>query len=70
MHRKKSKIIFTYFFLLIILSSISNKFINNLKLMKIENIEVSGLEQKDNQIILDKLKFLNLENIFSINKRD
>ena len=70
MHQKKSKIIFTYFFLLIILSSISNKFINNLKLMKIENIEVSGLEQKDNQIILDKLKFLNLENIFSINKRD
>ena len=36
--------------------------------MKIENIEVSGLEQKDNQIILDKLKFLNLKNIFNINK--
>ena len=70
MHRKKSKIIFTYFFLLIILSSISNKFINNLKLMKIENIEVSGLEQKDNQIILDKLKFLNLKNIFNINKSE
>ena len=68
MHRKKSKIIFTYFFLLIILSSISNKFINNFKLIKIKNIVVSGLEQKDNQIILDKLKFLNLENIFNINK--
>jgi cell division protein FtsQ len=68
MHQKKSKIIFTYFFLLIILSSISNKFIKNLKLIKIENIVVSGLEQKDNQIILDKLKFLNLENIFNINK--
>ena len=68
MHQKKSKIIFLYFFLLIILSSISNKFINNLKLIKIENIVVSGLEQKDNQIILDKLKFLNLENIFNINK--
>ena len=70
MHQKKSKIIFTYFFLLIILSSISNKFIKNLKLMKIENIEVSGLEQKDNQIILDKLKFLNLKNIFNINKSE
>ena len=70
MHQKKNKIIFSYFFLLIILSSISNKFINNLKLMKIENIEVSGLEQKDNQIILDKLKFLNLKNIFNINKSE
>ena len=60
MHRKKSKIIFTYFFLLIILSSISNKFINNFKLIKIKNIVVSGLEQKDNQIILDKLKFFYL----------
>ena len=68
MHQKKSKIIFIYFFLLIILSSISNKFIKNLKLMKIENVVVSGLEEKDNQIILDKLKFLNLENIFNINK--
>ena len=38
--------------------------------MKIENIEVSGLEQKDNQIILDKLKFLNLKNIFNINKSE
>ena len=60
MHQKKSKLIFIYFFLLIILSSISNKFINNLKLIKIENIVVSGLEQKDNQIILDKFNNLKI----------
>jgi len=70
MHQRKSKIIFLYFFLLIIVSSISNKFVDNFKSIKIKNINVSGLESKDNQIILDKIKYLKLENIFSINKNE
>ena len=70
MHQRKSKIIFIYFFLLIIVSSISNKFVDNFKSLKIKNINVSGLESKDNQIILDKIKYLKLENIFSINKNE
>ncbi len=70
MHHRKSKIIFIYFFLLIIVSSINNNFINNLKLIKIKNIEILGLEKKDNKIILDKLKYINLENIFNIDKHE
>ena len=70
MHQRKSKIIFIYFFLLIIVSSISNKFVDNIKSIKIKNINVLGLESKDNQIILDKIKYLKLENIFSINKNE
>tara|TARA_Y100000591_G_scaffold103345_1_gene87861 strand:- start:368 stop:1039 length:672 start_codon:yes stop_codon:yes gene_type:complete len=70
MHQRKSKIIFIYFFLLIIVSSISNKFVDNSKSIKIKNINVLGLESKDNQIILDKIKYLKLENIFSINKNE
>ena len=70
MHQRKSKIIFIYFFLLIIVSSISNKFVDNFKSIKIKNINVLGLESKDNQIILDKIKYLKLENIFSINKNE
>ena len=70
MHQRKSKIIFLYFFLLIIVSSISNKFVDNIKSIKIKNINVLGLESKDNQIILDKIKYLKLENIFSINKNE
>ena len=54
MHRKKSKTIFIYIFLLIVVSSISNDSINSLKLIKIKNIKISGLEQKDNKFILDK----------------
>ena len=70
MHQRKSKIIFIYFFLLIIVSSISNKFVDNFKSIKIKNINVLGLESKDNQVILDKIKYLKLENIFSINKNE
>ena len=70
MHQRKSKIIFIYFFLLIIVSSISNKFVDNSKSIKIKNINVLGLESKDNQVILDKIKYLKLENIFSINKNE
>ncbi len=70
MHQRKSKIIFIYFFLLIILSSINNNFINNLKLTYIQNVKISGLEQKDNQIILDELKYLIFENIFFIDKHE
>ena len=70
MHQRKSKKIFIYFFLLIIVSSISNNSINNLNLRKIQNIEISGLDPKDNQILLDKIKNLNVENIFAINKNE
>ena len=68
MHQRKSKKILLYFFLLIIISTISNSSINNLEFKKIKNINISGLEAKNNQIILNQLKSLNLENIFSINK--
>ena len=70
MHQKKSKKILVYFFLLIVVSSISNNAINNLKFDKIKNINISGLDQKDNQILLNKIEKLNLENIFFINKND
>ena len=68
MHQRKSKRILIYLFLLIIVSSISNNSINNLNLSKIQNIKISGLDQSDNQILLTKIKYLTLENIFSINK--
>ena len=69
MHQRKSKKILIYLFLLIIVSSISNNSINNLNLSKIHNIKISGLDPKDNQILLDKIKNLNVENIFAIKKK-
>ncbi len=67
MHRKKSKKIVIYFFLLILLSSINNLQLNNEKFGAIKKINITGLEKKDNQILLNKLKKINLENIFFIN---
>ena len=70
MHQRKSKKVLIYFFLLITVSSISNFSFNNFKLSKIQNVNISGLEQKDNQILLNKINNLKLENIFSLNKKE
>ena len=69
MHQRKNKKILIYFFLLIIVSSIGNNTINNYKFKKIENINIIGLDEKNNQILLNKLKNLSLGNIFFINKK-
>ena len=70
MHRRISKKITIYFFLLIIVSSINNNSINNIKFNKTQNIHVSGLSEKDNQILLNEIKNLNLKTIFYINKNE
>ena len=70
MHQRKSKKILTYFFLLIIVSSIGNNSINNFKFSKIENYKIFGLDQKSNKIILNKFKELSSENIFFIDKKE
>ena len=70
MHQRKSKKVLVYFFLLIIVSSISNNSISNLKLNKTQKINVSGLNENDNQKLLNDIKNLSLENIFFINKSE
>ena len=67
MHQRKGKKILIYFFLLILVGSINNINLNNLRLNKINSINVSGLEDKENLSLLEKVKSLNLNNIFSIN---
>ena len=70
MHQTKSKNLLFYFFLLIITSSITNNYLNNFKFGKLLNINISGLNQNENQILLNKVESLNLDNIFFINKKD
>jgi len=69
MHQRKSKTILIYFFLLILVGSINNNSINNLKLEKVKNINIYGLENNDQKTILYNLNNLDLKNIFFINKR-
>ena len=70
MHLPKSKKILVYFFLLILVSSISNNSFSNLEFSQIQNIKISGLDQKNNQTLLNKVKNLINENIFLINKNE
>ena len=66
LQKKSTKIIF-YFFLLIIVSSINNFELNSIKLDKIKNIKISGLDNEENKILLNEIRNLKLENIFSLN---
>ncbi|WP_440656273.1 cell division protein FtsQ/DivIB [Candidatus Pelagibacter sp. HIMB1509] len=70
MHQRKSKKILIYFFLFILVGSINNNLISNLKFKKIKNINIFGLEENDQKIILNNLKNLDLKNIFFINKKN
>ena len=69
MHQRKSKKILIYFFLLILVGSINNNSLNNLKLEKLKNINIIGLEKNDQKTLLYNLNNLNLKNIFFINKK-
>ena len=67
MHQPKGKKILVYFFLLILVGSVNNINLNNLRLNKINYIKVSGLEDEENLSLLKRIKSLNLNNIFLIN---
>ena len=68
MRLRKSKQILTYFFLLICFGSITNVTFQNNKLLNLKEIIVSGLDEKENEDLKNKIYNLNLKNIFFINK--
>ena len=70
MHQRKGKKILIYFFLLLLVGSINNIGLNNLKIKKIDYININGLGVNNNALLLKEIKNLNLDNIFSINKNE
>ena len=70
MQQRKSKKILIYFFLLILVGSINNINLSDLKLHNINDINIIGLDIKDKSILLKKIKNSDLNNIFLINKND
>jgi cell division protein FtsQ len=70
MQQRKSKKILIYLFLLLVVGSVNNINLGDLKLHNINNINIFGLDIKDKSILLKKIKNLNLNNIFSINRID
>ena len=69
MHQSKGKKIFIYFFLFFFLGSINNTYLNKIDISKINNINISGLDEVDNQRLLKDIKNLKLESIFFIDKK-
>ena len=68
MHHQKSKKILIYFFILLLVGSINNIKLNTNDLIKIKNIKVNGLDERENEILSKEIKGLNLKNIFFMNK--
>ena len=70
MHQRKGKKILIYFFLLLLVGSINNIGLSILKFKEIDNINVVGLNDYENVILLQEIKDLSLKNIFLINKKE
>ena len=70
MHQRKGKKILIYFFLLILVGSINNIDLNSLKFEEVKDINVDGLEEEENSILLKEVHNLNLDNIFFVNRED
>ena len=68
MLHQKSKKIFIYLFLFLIIGTLNNKNINNFYFFKIETISIKGLDEKGNNELSKDLNFLKLNNLFFLNK--
>ena len=68
MLQSKSKKILIYFFLFLIIGTLNNKNLKNLNFPTLNNIIVSGLDEKDNLELINKLNFLKVDNLFFLNK--
>ena len=70
MPHQKSKKIFIYFFLFVIIGTLNNKDLKNFNFGKIEIINVSGLGKKNDLQLKKDLNFLKQDNIFFLNKSE
>ena len=69
MHQQKGKIVLVYFLLLLLVGSINNIQLNKIKFLEISNIKILGLGTKNNEILLEQIKELELGNIFFLDKK-
>ena len=68
MPRQISKKIFLYLFLFILLTTLSNKNLINFQFPNINQIDILGFDQRENNELSKDLEFLKSENLFFLNK--
>ncbi len=69
MHQRIGRKITIYFLLLLLFGSINRLGLNNINFDKILEIKIYGLKEKENVILSNNIKKLNLNNIFFINRK-
>ena len=70
MHQSKSKKIVLYIFLFLIIGTFNNKNSNNINFPNIKKVEIIGLDDKANYELRQKLSFLKIYNLFSIDEAE
>ena len=68
MHLQTNKKILIYVFLFMIVATFNNRNLNNINLMKVEDIFIEGLDEKKNSQLIEKLNFFRKKNIFFLDK--
>ena len=68
MHQQINKKIFIYIFLFILLGTFNNKHLSKIKFPNISNINVTGLNDNENQEIAKSLNFFKLKNLYILKK--
>ena len=68
MHQQISKKILIYLFLFIIFSTLNNKSSNKLEFLKIDEINISGIDINHKIELMRKLNFFKYQNIFLLNE--
>lgn len=64
----KSKKVLIYFILFIIIGTLNNKNLKNINLVKVNEIQVTGLDEKNHFEIIKNLDSVNISNIFFLRK--
>ena len=70
MPQRRSKKIFIYLFIFLIIGTLNNKNLNNIYFSKVNIIKISGLDEKNNLQLANSLNFLKISNIFFLNKNE
>ncbi len=68
MLQSKSKKIFIYFFLFLLIGTLNNKNLNNIDFGKVNEINVKGLDEKNNFQLQNDIDLLKSNNLFFLNK--
>ena len=68
MHQQTSKKILIYFFLFIIIGTLNNKNFTKIEFLKIDNINIYGIDTENKSDLIKKLDFFKFQNIFFIDE--